>query len=266
MSSDQDPVIELFNARKRLPPAILAFFVQLVALGLLWCLSQLYLWWFDGAGSPVWTLFLLQGLLASGLAMLLGVALWWRWIHLLFPLAIWFMLQWQLPSWIYLLAFCFTLAVFWSTYRTQVPFYPTLPATWQKVGNLIPNDRPVKVLDIGSGMGGLVIYLARECPHAQCSGIELAPLPWLISALLATLKKSSARFKYGDYQVVNLSEYDVVFAYLSPAAMPDLWRKAEQEMRAGSLLISYEFDIPGVTPKLQIQDKPEAPSIFVWEF
>ena len=266
MPSDRDPVLELCDARKRLPPAILAFFVQLGVLGLVWCLIQLYLWRFDGMSLPVWFLFILQGLLASGFAILLRMASWWRWIHLLFPLAILLMLQWHVPNWVYLVAFCFTLAVFWSTYRTQVPFYPTLPATWKRVKHLIPQDKPVRVLDIGSGLGGLAMYLARECPHAQCSGIELAPLPWLLSALLATLKKSPARFKYGDYQAVNLSEYDVVFAYLSPAAMPDLWHKAEQEMRAGSLLISYEFDIPGVTPKLQIQDKPDASSIFVWEF
>ncbi|MPS48451.1 MAG: class I SAM-dependent methyltransferase [Methylobacillus sp.] len=210
-------------------------------------------------------LFLLQGVVASILSILLAMAVWWRWIHLLFPVAVLLMLQWQLPAWIYLLAFCFTLAVFWSTYRTQVPFYPSLPATWRQVKALVPADRKVSVLDIGSGTGGLVLYLARERLNARCAGVELAPLPWLVSVLLAYLKKSPVSFKYGDYQAVNLSEYDVVFAYLSPAAMPDVWRKAKKEMQAGSLLISYEFEIPGVVPKLQIQDRPGAPSIFVWE-
>ncbi|WP_309566524.1 class I SAM-dependent methyltransferase [Methylobacillus flagellatus] len=264
MRIEQEPNPELSGARKRLPPAILAFFIQFAALAAVWCTSQL-LWGLGWQDLPAWTLFLLQGVVACLLSIMLAMAAWWRWIHLLFPLAILAMLQWQLPAWIYLLAFCFTLALFWSTYRTQVPFYPTRPATWRQVKELVPADRPVGVLDIGSGMGGLVMYLARERTNARCAGIELAPLPWLISVLSAFLKKSPASFKYGDYQAVNLSEYDVVFAYLSPAAMPDVWLKAKKEMQAGSLLISYEFEIPGVAPKLQIQDKFDAPSIFVWE-
>lgn len=266
MLREQGAGRKLSGARKRFPPAILAFFIQLVALGMVCGASKLQ-WWLDGEVFPVWGLFVMQGLFASALSVIAAMAVWWRLIHLFFPLAILVMLQWQLPAWIYLLAFCFTLALFWSTYRTQVPFYPSLPVTWRKVKELIPQDKSVKVLDIGSGMGGLVMYLARECPLSRCVGIELAPLPWLISVLLGTLKKSPAIFKYGDYQAVNLSEYDIVFAYLSPAAMPDLWHKAAQEMQAGSLLISYEFEIPGVPPKFQIQDRldADAASIFVWE-
>lgn len=264
MLGKQEQAPELSDARRRLPPAILAFFIQLAALVAVWGVSQA-LWRSGWGGLPVWMLFLLQGVVASILSILLAMAVWWRWIHLLFPVAVLLMLQWQLPAWIYLLAFCFTLAMFWSTYRTQVPFYPSLPATWRQVKALVPADRKVSVLDIGSGTGGLVLYLARERLNARCAGVELAPLPWLVSVLLAYLKKSPVSFKYGDYQAVNLSEYDVVFAYLSPAAMPDVWRKAKKEMQAGSLLISYEFEIPGVVPKLQIQDRPGAPSIFVWE-
>jgi predicted O-methyltransferase YrrM len=75
-------------------------------------------------------------------------------------------------------------------------------------------------------------------------GIELAPLPWLVSRLRAAWSGSRARFLRGDYEQLNFAEYDLVFAYLSPAAMPALWRKAQREMRPGSLLASYEFEIP----------------------
>ncbi len=264
MSFQQEPVPEFSAARKRLPPAILAFFLQLLALLLVWGCWQLA-WIWSEHSLPGWSLFLLQGIFAALLSALWGMARWWRVIHLVFPLAIFFMLHWQLPNWFYLLAFLFSVSLFWATYRTQVPFYPSLPATWRHVKSLIEIDRSVRVLDIGSGFGGLVLYLARERPLAICSGIELAPLPWLISALLALVKKSSAKFKYGNYQAVKLSEYDVVFAYLSPVVMPEVWHKARQEMRPGSLLISYEFEIPGVPPKLRIQDDPKGPGIFVWE-
>ncbi|MCB5187972.1 class I SAM-dependent methyltransferase [Methylobacillus caricis] len=265
MQHEQGPISELSGARKRIPPAILAFFIQLGALGLTWLIVQVSLVLFEWRWLG-WVLFLLQAVLASLLAIVFRMPVWWRLIHFIFPVAIFLMLQWDVPAWVYLSAFIFTLTLFWSAFKTQVPFYPSLPATWYQVKQLIPEDKPVSVLDIGSGLGGLVIYLARERPNAICAGIEVAPLPWLVSALLSAVKKSSARFKYGNYQAVNLSEYDIVFAYLSPAVMPDLWQKAVKEMRSGSLLISYEFEIPGVAPKWQIQDRSDSPCIFVWEF
>ncbi|HSX69654.1 MAG TPA: class I SAM-dependent methyltransferase, partial [Pseudomonas sp.] len=42
--------------------------------------------------------------------------------------------------------------------------------------------------------------------------------------------------------------YDVVYCFLSPAPMAELWTKARSEMRPGSLLISNSFEIPGVAP------------------
>ena len=50
----------------------------------------------------------------------------------------------------------------------------------------------------------------------------------------------------GDFWRTDLARYDVVYAYLSPAAMPRLWAKARREMRPGSLLVSNGFEVPGV--------------------
>ena len=46
------------------------------------------------------------------------------------------------------------------------------------------------IVDIGSGLGGLVLDLARAPPRLRrSSGIELAPLPWLASRLRAQLAR-----------------------------------------------------------------------------
>ena len=51
---------------------------------------------------------------------------------------------------------------------------------------------------------------------------------------------------------IDLSGHDIVYAYLSPAPMPLLWEKARREMRAGSLLVSFRFVVPGVAPSRMI--------------
>ena len=70
----------------------------------------------------------------------------------------------------------------------------------------------------------------------------------------------------GDYARLDFSEYDAVFAYLSPAAMPALWDKASREMRPGSLLASYEFPIPGHPPTRTANVNTHAPHLYIWDF
>jgi len=209
---------------------------------------------------------LLQGVLAALLTFLRGLALWWSAIALVFPLLLLVTFALQLPPIFFLAAFLFMLALYWSTFRTQVPFYPSGPAVWKALLPLLPADRQLNVVDIGSGLGGLILNLARCRPDARFMGIELAPLPWLVSWLRAVVTGSQARFTMGDYDALDLAQFDVVFAYLSPAAMPALWQKSQREMRPGSLLLSYEFLIPGHAPTITVLPDPQGPVLYGWQW
>ena len=124
----------------------------------------------------------------------------------------------------------------------------------------------MRAIDIGSGLGGLVLELAKRRPDSYFDGIELAPLPWLASQLRATFTRKNARFILGDYESLNFSQYDLVFAYLSPAAMSALWKKASSEMKSGSILLSYEFLITEKAPEIIIMPKGRGPSLYIWHF
>jgi SAM-dependent methyltransferase len=137
---------------------------------------------------------------------------------------------------------------------------------WDAVERQLPRGRPLRVIDIGSGLGGLVLELARRRPESGISGIELAPLPWLASVLRARFARSRARFLRGDYEQLDFAAYDAVFAYLSPAAMSALWRKAAAEMRPGAMLMSYEFGIVEKAPDLCIAPQGGGPSLYIWHF
>jgi predicted O-methyltransferase YrrM len=82
--------------------------------------------------------------------------------------------------------------------------------------------------------------------------------------LRSRIRQSNAHFIRGDYDRLDFASYDVVFAYLSPAAMPALWQKANVEMRKGSLLLSYEFDIPGVEPHFARAPVHGGPLLYGW--
>lgn len=211
----------------------------------------------------------IHGLVAAAITWRAGLAVWWCAIELLFPLAVLAALALQLPSWIFLLVFLVLLGWYWSTFRTQVPYYPSNPAVWDAVRQQLPPPvagKQLRVIDIGSGLGGFTLYLARTRPDIACVGIELAPLPWLVSWLRARFGKSSAQFIRGDYERLDFGQFDLVFAYLSPAAMGGLWRKAHAEMCPGSTLISYEFAIDAREPDLVIHATNDTNPLYKWYF
>ncbi len=255
---------QLSRPNRRLAPATLAVVIQVVSLVTVCCvlLMASYL---TTARFSLLSLVLLQSLIATTLCRLTNMAVWWRWIHAIFPLAILGMSMWTVPNEVYLIGFMVSLSLFWTTFRTQVPFFPSRPIVWQKVATLIPDNQSIRMIDIGSGLGDLSMHIAKARRHSRVEGIEIAPLPWLISVIRARLSRSSAQFQLGNYEALNFAHYQLVFAYLSPAAMPALWQKARQEMQAGNLLVSYEFDIPGVPPTFTINNKSDMPTIFVWK-
>lgn len=201
-----------------------------------------------GLEFPLFSWIVLQGAVAAVITHWRKLASWWIFIQFLFPIACLAVQALHLPPVVFLIGFVFLLCLYWTTFQTQVPFFPSGPATWNTVAGMLPQDRAIHLVDVGSGLGGLILHLAERRPESRFTGIEVAPLPWLISSIRGALKRSRGRFARGNYEEVDFGDYDVVFAYLSPAAMPDLWKKAHAEMRPGTLLLSYEFPIPYVAP------------------
>lgn len=253
----------------RLKPATLAVLIQCAAL----IAVTVFLWGIQLAviicfkvdlTFPILTFVCMQALIAAVFSSLAGMAIWWRWIHLCFPVAIWGMSGWNIPNEAYLTGFIISLTLFWTTFRSQVPFFPSRPVVWRQVAKVMPKKRSVRLIDIGSGLGDMSMYIAKARPDCHIEGIEIAPLPWLLSFLRAKIRRSKAIFKLGDYLSLDFADYDVIFAYLSPAAMPALWEKACHEMQPGSLLISLEFEIPGIPPSMRIAGYGNSPTIYVW--
>ncbi len=245
-------------------PAVAALLLQVAAFPL----TLASTWLIASSGIPMSYLgvALIQGVIAAGLTWWRGLASWWRFIQLLFPLALFATAQLDIPPIAFLAIFLFLLVLYWSTYRTQVPYYPSNRQVWDAVAALLPEEGRVRVIDIGSGLGGFTLDMARRRPGIEATGIELAPLPWLVSSLRARLAGSGARFIRGDYDRLDFADYDLVFAYLSPAAMSALWRKAAREMRPGALLVSYEFVIDDRLPDRTVYPTKRGKALYIWHF
>lgn len=244
-------------------PAVQALLIQILSFVVV-VASAMATAQVTGLQVNVMTAAILQGVTATALSRWRRMASWWLAIQFLFPVALVVLLAFRLPPWIFLGVFLLLLPLYWTTFRTQVPYYPSGVDTWRTVQGLLPEKPGVRVVDIGSGFGGLVMHLAQHRPDGLIEGVELAPLPWLASVLRARLRGSSARFMRKDYERLAFNDYDVVFAYLSPAAMPSLWQKARAEMRQGTLLLSLEFPVAGVEPDLVLYPNDSGPALYGW--
>jgi hypothetical protein len=189
-----------------------------------------------------------QGGLALGCSRLVRLPAWWMPIQALFLPSAFVLFALALPSWIYLLIVVLMTLVFWGTIRGDVPLFLSSPEVAQAVVALLQREHPQTFADLGSGVGSIAIPIARRFPGIKVDAWERAPLPWLVGAWrgrrLANFSASRRSFF-----AVNFEAYDVVFAFLSPAAMPEVSEKIKREMRSGTLFISSSFPAPDWPPE-----------------
>lgn len=231
----------------RLPVSFQSLVIQCVALLLAMPLSGKFPDAFP-IQATVWQIVIAQGAIAAVLSLAIRQAIWWPLLHLTFPVLIVLALRVDVPPWIYLMAFVLLILFYWSSYRTRVPLYLSDHKAWQALMPFLPTTRAFRFIDLGSGFGGVPLYLAPRFSHGHFYGTEIAPAPWLISRLRVLLTRCRVTFLRRDYRQIDLGDYDVVFAFLSPAAMPDLWRQAQAQMHGDGLFVSLSFTVESRQP------------------
>ncbi len=252
-------VEESRRALQRLSPAILALGLHLplwaVILAICLRLGNVCNL---GPGTLAW----MEGLTAWAVTRWLGLPRWWQPINLLFFPLLGLALESAIaPTWA-LAAFLALVLTSLGSLHTRVPLFLSSHQAIEALARCIPGQPGLRFIDLGCGLGGPLAGLARLRPDLVLHGVEAAPLNWLVSRLRLD---GRARIRLGSLWDEDLSRFDIVYAYLSPAPMPRLWEKACREMRPGSLLISNSFGIPGVVPEREIAlDDLSGSSLLLW--
>jgi hypothetical protein len=219
-----------------------------------------------GIAVPLFAVLVAMGVVAAWIGTKLRLARWWIPVQMALPPAAALVSLVAIPAWLYLTAFVLLGLVYWNSARNRVPLYLTNRATWEAIAKLIPDGPGRRFLDIGHGIGGVLFFLSHRRPDAELTGIESAPLLFIISRLRARLKKAgNIDFRYGDFWKLDLSGYDVVYAFLSTAPMAALFEKAQREMKPGALFISNSFAVPGTAPTdtVMVNDRRKT-KLYVW--
>lgn len=187
------------------------------------------------------------GFLAFFVATFTRQPVWWRLIHAIFAPLAWAASRLPIdPGW-FLLAFILMLLVYRGALTGQVPLYLSNAETVAGLERLLAGRRKFRFIDLGSGIGTTVLPLARRFPDASFVGIENAPLTWLLGRW-RTRRQPNLEWRWGSFWHAELKDFDVVYCFLSPAPMAELWQKARAEMAAGSLFVSNSFPAPDAAP------------------
>ena len=246
------------------PPAVTALFLQAAAFASVALINHLF-----SLNLPAFVFAGAIGLTAAGLSYLFKLAGWWLPIQCLFAPALLAALTLNIQPEYFLLLFFILWLVYWNTAKTQVPLYLSSKKARRALEALLPPFKPearFDFIDIGSGLGGVLMHLAKARPDGNYYGVESAPLPFLLSWLrIKASGRPRCQVRWGDFWQGHLGEYDVVFAFLSPAPMEKLWLKAKAEMKPGSVFISSTFNIPGQSPAQTIHiDDLHHSSLLIW--
>jgi hypothetical protein len=211
------------------------------------CLAIFMLWlavpWLAQFQLAAFWLVGLQATIAGLMSMAIRQPAWWLPIHLSFLPAIWLTQALALPSAVFLGVFLLLLLIFWGTIKGEVPLFLSSPAVNAALLEIIAAENPTNLIELGAGIGSVVVPLARKLPTLPITAIENAPLPWLILRWrcrnLANVKVSRQSF-----WECNFGDFALAFAFLSPLVMPRIGQKCQREMLEAALLVSSSFEIP----------------------
>jgi hypothetical protein len=180
----------------------------------------------------------------------------WELLGIITPLAVFISLTSDLST---IAPLCLLLAIVTAlinlpTLWTGVPHYPSSRLMYDAVATQLPADRSFSFIDLGSGYGSMLFYLAQKFPQAQFTGYEISVWPFLFSRLRAA-RHPNVSIHFSSFWELNFGDFDFVYAFLAPAPMPKLWTKASSEMKSGSTFMTSSFPVP--TPcdqKIEVGD------------
>lgn len=204
--------------------------------------------------------------LAYGLGQLLALGKAWRVLIAIATPAMVLVPIYQPPTWIFPIIFLGLVGFYINGVREQVPLYLSNSKTQKALADLIPPGTNITFIDLGCGLGDIVTHVACARPQARVIGVETAPLSFLIAWLRTKIfAGDNADVRFQSIWDTDVSNADVVYAFLSPAPMTRLNEKLRAEMKPGSQFISNSFAVPGAEPDevVSVADERET-QLLIW--
>jgi SAM-dependent methyltransferase len=194
-------------------------------------------------GIPLLMLFICHSLISGYFSIFLRLTLPWRFLNFMLPAGILVSQAFPGFGWVWGILLIVYGLLFLPTFWTRVPYFPSSHSVYDLIADQLPKSESFNFLDLGCGDGELLNFLSLKFPKAKFTGIDLSPTA-IFAAKLKNKNNTNVRITFGDYWKLDFSEFDYIYAFLSPTPMPDLENKAQSEMKQNSTLLVNTFALP----------------------
>ena len=105
-----------------------------------------------------------------------------------------------------------------------------------------------KIIDLGSGDGRVLRYIASRYDDVKLVGIEKDPVLYKVSKKLSEGYNNIEIIRDNLFNI-DLEGFDIVYTYLTREALKRLRDKARIFIENGGVWIALDYPIPGLKPR-----------------
>ncbi len=140
------------------------------------------------------------------------------------------------------LLFSFNLIVL--PFARGVPYVTMKRRDIRKLISSASISQEAKIVDLGSG-DGRVLRFFEKSGYKNVYGYEINLWAFVICKIKNFFSRSKSKVYLKNFEKIDLGQYDVIFIYLLNNYLLRLKGKFEKELKPGTKIISYGFEIPG---------------------
>jgi hypothetical protein len=132
----------------------------------------------------------------------------------------------------------------WPPNSPWAPWWRTKKNTARAAFKMAKVGKNDTVFELGSGEATALIVAAKEF-GAKGVGVEIEPARFLLSKITIWRKGLTQDINLirGDFFKTNISEATVVYVYLVPKTLDRLIPKFKKELKKGTPIISYKYEM-----------------------
>lgn len=174
--------------------------------------------------------------------------------------------MWLLVVALIVVVFLALLSSLYALAVTGVPVVRTPAEFLSEIAAQVGGKAVTTVVDAGCGDARTLLAFCAT-GGVTGRGYELSGPIWLYGLLrvLVSGRVGRVRVYWRDFFRCELEDVDVVYCHLMPAVMARIGAKCAEEMRAGTRLISYLWEVPGWTPSRILKLGRREDPLFVYE-